>query len=107
MPASRLKVAFALAWLLIAVSIGIGGYELQRLIRAAEDARVLRAQHEMLVELLSLLKDAETGQRGFVITGRAEYLAPYQGARGAIAQTLERLGQQKKDPARVIASALP
>ncbi|MBG6076545.1 CHASE3 domain-containing protein [Polaromonas sp. CG_9.11] len=30
-----------------------------------------------LGELLSSLKDAETGQRGFVITGNPDYLAPY------------------------------
>ncbi|MGC4005238.1 MAG: CHASE3 domain-containing protein [Pirellulales bacterium] len=33
-----------------------------------------------LSELLSLLKDAETGQRGYVITGDAEYLEPYDTA---------------------------
>src|SRR5262245_1832042 len=30
--------------------------------------------------LLSSLKDAETGQRGFLLTGDDEYLAPYEAA---------------------------
>src|SRR5215471_21591962 len=30
--------------------------------------------------LLSLLKDAETGQRAFLLTGNDEYLAPYEAA---------------------------
>ncbi len=30
-----------------------------------------------LAALLSLLQDAETGQRGYVITGEARYLEPY------------------------------
>jgi len=29
-------------------------------------------------DLLSALKDAETGQRGFLLTGRDEYLEPYR-----------------------------
>ncbi|MBI2749797.1 MAG: CHASE3 domain-containing protein [Burkholderiales bacterium] len=33
--------------------------------------------HTQIVELLSLFKDLETGQRGFVITGREAYLEPY------------------------------
>lgn len=33
---------------------------------------------EKLEEVLSLLKDAETGQRGFIITGKSSYLEPYQ-----------------------------
>ena len=33
---------------------------------------------QQLGELLSSLKDAETGQRGFIITGDPDYLAPYQ-----------------------------
>jgi PAS domain S-box-containing protein len=39
--------------------------------------------HQVLTEihtLLSTLLDAETGQRGFVITGKEEYLEPYHGA---------------------------
>jgi PAS domain S-box-containing protein len=35
-------------------------------------------------ELLSLLRDAETGQRGFLITGRESYLEPYHRATAAL-----------------------
>ena len=40
---------------------------------------LLRSAH-----FLSLLKDLETGQRGFVITGREEFLVPYSEANAAI-----------------------
>jgi two-component system, sensor histidine kinase and response regulator len=47
---------------------------------------------ECLGETYSLLKDAETGQRGFLLTGgNGKYLQPYDDARGAISQKLERL----------------
>src|SRR5690242_1584678 len=39
--------------------------------------------HEVLMALgdvLSLMKDAETGQRGYILTGDEKYLAPYNTA---------------------------
>lgn len=50
--------------------------------------------HEVLTELqgtLSLLKDAETGQRGFLLTGREHYLEPYHDAIAHIPGKLQRL----------------
>ena len=35
---------------------------------------------EGLEDVLSVLKDAETGQRGFVLTGQQRYLEPYNAA---------------------------
>jgi signal transduction histidine kinase/DNA-binding NarL/FixJ family response regulator len=46
-----------------------------------EQTRVLLAG---LNDVLSLLKDAETGQRGFVIAGEREYLDPYEVAVAAL-----------------------
>jgi PAS domain S-box-containing protein len=40
---------------------------------------------------LSLLKDAETGQRGYLITGSERYLEPYQTARAELPQLLTKL----------------
>ena len=48
--------------------------------------RVIRT-HEAIValdELLSQIQDAETGQRGFVLTNEDSYLAPYHTALAAI-----------------------
>ncbi len=50
--------------------------------------------------LLSLAKDAETGQRGFIITGNPEYLKPYNTAVATLADevsTLDRLTQDNPD----------
>ena len=38
-----------------------------------------------LADLLSELKDAETGQRGFLLTGHEDYLVPYTTAKAALA----------------------
>jgi methyl-accepting chemotaxis protein len=69
---------------------------------------------EDLAQLLSLTKDAETGQRGFVITGDETYLAPYQEALVPLAKTLSTVRsltadnprqQQRLDEAEVLIAA--
>ena len=50
--------------------------------------------HEVLTDLqgaLSLLKDAETGQRGYLLTGKERYLEPYHDAIAQIPGKLQRL----------------
>src|ERR1700738_4081655 len=52
----------------------------------------------------SLLKDAETGQRGFLYTGDAKYLAPYNQARTQIDPHLDVLAQLVADNPSQVAS---
>jgi methyl-accepting chemotaxis protein len=42
-----------------------------------------------LADLLSEMKDAETGQRGYIITGEDSYLAPYESALSQIKSTFD------------------
>jgi CHASE3 domain sensor protein len=54
---------------------------------------------ENLSDILSALKDAETGQRGFILTGEDRYLEPYDQAAGLIQSRLTRLNDlTRKDP---------
>ncbi len=55
--------------------------------RVAETQEVLRC----LRQLLSTVTDAETGQRGFVVTGDEGFLEPYSRATGQIAADLRNL----------------
>ena len=50
-----------------------------------------------LEEILSLIKDAETGQRGYLLTSESSYLEPYNQARTRIGQRIEALGRLVKD----------
>src|ERR1035441_5134192 len=50
-----------------------------------------------LEQLLSTMKDAETGQRGFVITGEERYLEPYNSALGQSDQILKAIRELTKD----------
>ena len=44
-----------------------------------------RQQRAAIIDLKSLLQDAETGQRGYVLTGADSYLGPYVDARSKVA----------------------
>ena len=53
-------------------------------------ARVARA---VAVGVLNALQDAETGQRGYLLTGEDSYLAPYEAAVPTLPEFLDRLDQ--------------
>ncbi len=55
---------------------------------------------DALRELLSSYKDAETGQRGFLLTGNDDYLAPYNRAIGIVPGELTDLDQRRRRIAR-------
>src|SRR5580658_7863169 len=50
-----------------------------------------------LSETESLLKDAETGQRGYLYTGNLRYLAPYSAAIGEVASHIQKLKELVAD----------
>jgi PAS domain S-box-containing protein len=52
-------------------------------------------------QLMSTLQDAETGQRGFVLTGRPDYLGPYDQARLKLESVLSQLEALATEPAQL------
>jgi PAS domain S-box-containing protein len=52
---------------------------------------------ESLQSVLSTLQDAETGERGYVITGNQEFLEPYYAAERSLAAQLAQLNQADGD----------
>ena len=64
---------------LIALLLIAGGMTFQSTRRLNADAERVSHTHAVLTgleEIISLAKDAETGQRGYVITGEEQYLEP-------------------------------
>lgn len=56
--------------------------------------------HDIMTEIkeaLSLLKDAETGQRGYLITGDQRYLEPYDSAVKQVHSRFDRLREMTAD----------
>jgi CheY-like chemotaxis protein/CHASE3 domain sensor protein len=89
--------AFAIA-LVILASIGWLAY--QNMAAAKESDYWVSHTHTVIEELdtlLSSLTDAETGQRGFIITGDEAYLEPYNNALATISKQLKSLRELTKD----------
>lgn len=69
----------------------------------AEQAKDQQAvQHTLtvkniLTDVLSSIQDAETGQRGFLLTGKMEYLEPYERALRDFSAQIEQLGRETSD----------
>ncbi|MGV2288711.1 CHASE3 domain-containing protein [Trinickia sp. YCB016] len=76
---------------LLLLTAGVGALGTVRLYNS--EAEVFRSNEVIvsLEQLLSLAKDLETGQRGYVITGRPSYLEPYTTALSNIGQQFDRL----------------
>jgi signal transduction histidine kinase len=77
--------------------IGITGlllaYGAQATVRAGAEAYGSAQAALRLESLLSSLKDAETGQRGYLLTGDEKYLVPYEAARARLPRELAILEQ--------------
>jgi PAS domain S-box-containing protein len=84
-----------LAFLATLILLAANGYVSRRAVRVVtgNDRLLVHTQEALtsLEALQSTVTDAETGQRGYVLTGREPYLAPYQEARASVSERLARL----------------
>ena len=94
---SKINITFAVV-LGVVATLGMASYvNTRRLIDT--NARVIHT-HRVLEDLgiiLSTLQDAETGQRGFIITGQDRYLEPYDQARIRLDNQLAALAGLTED----------
>jgi signal transduction histidine kinase/ActR/RegA family two-component response regulator len=86
-----LTVWFLFILIVISASTWLSYRSLVNIVRNDERVSFSHALIDELDSTLSTLKDAETGQRGFLITGEESYLAPYARAVDAMAQHLQRV----------------
>jgi methyl-accepting chemotaxis protein len=93
----KIGTGFGLA-LAILVAIGTVSYlSIAKLNDTAEWVTHTYQVLEKLEALLSGLKDAETGQRGYIITGEERYLEPFRAAKETINQKVKALRDLTKD----------
>jgi methyl-accepting chemotaxis protein len=93
----KLATGFAIAALTLLV-VGVAGY--RGTVHLIENDRWVSHTHEVrtkLADLTSYLKDAETGPRGFVITGEEPFLDPYRIALPEIARLIQDLRKLTSD----------
>jgi methyl-accepting chemotaxis protein len=93
----KISLGFALSFALLAVIGAIAYWSINVLSRTSYSVARTYVVLERVAGVLSLLKDAETGQRGYIITGDESYLEPYQAAGTAIATTVDELRELTSD----------
>jgi methyl-accepting chemotaxis protein len=101
-----MKISFALkiggsfgVILIILLITGLNSF--RGLTRLNESAITVQSAHDIntsLEAIISYVKDAETSERGFIITGTERYLEPFNSAVPKIPDQLNRLHQDIKDP---------
>jgi len=93
----KIAAGFAVSFALLAL-IGIVAYRsVDTLTKTSYAVTHTYTVIERIAGVLSELKDAETGQRGFVITGEDSYLEPYRSGTSRVPLVLEELKQLTAD----------
>ncbi len=87
----RMAVSLVLAVTAVLALIGINEVGYQRSSEALEQIDATTRTRAALNRLLQQMLDAETGSRGFLLTGDSRYLEPYNAAVGEVGKSLEAL----------------
>jgi methyl-accepting chemotaxis protein len=93
----KIGTGFGLA---LAILVAIGAASYRSTAKLTDTAEWVAHTHQVLEKLeavLSGMKDAETGQRGYIITGEERYLEPFRAAQGTINQKIKALRELTKD----------
>ncbi|MBU4434950.1 MAG: response regulator [Alphaproteobacteria bacterium] len=92
---TALGLGLVLAFFLISGIIAYHNIEVLRI-----NSTRIQHTHTVLIsidELFSTIQDAETGQRGFLLTGNDRYLEPYQTAAAAVASRIDAIDALTKE----------
>src|ERR1700704_3943812 len=91
----RLKVNLGVALALVILSIlgGAAFWSTKHFARAARERKHNSDLRIQLSDLLGNLRDAETGQKGYLLTGKQKYLAPLVADSATVARNLSELGK--------------
>jgi methyl-accepting chemotaxis protein len=93
----RLAAGFGLAGLMLVVIAVVSYRNIHGLIETDGWVTHTHLVRTGLADLLSELKDAETGQRGYLITGTEPYLEPYQSALVQIRRSFDEVRRLTAD----------
>jgi len=93
----RIAAGFALSLILL-ITIGAVAYtSINKLMSTSQWVTHTHEVLEHITSVLSLLKDAETGQRGYVITGEETFLDPYRTGSGDVPNVVKELRKLTAD----------
>jgi signal transduction histidine kinase/CheY-like chemotaxis protein/CHASE3 domain sensor protein len=102
-PRSRMNLGVGIGLLLVVLFFLISGTIAYRNVTILRDNDAqIRHSHEVIIaldDILSTVQDAETGQRGYLLTGRDQYLAPYSEAVARVGAKLDTIAALTRDNA--------
>jgi len=87
----NLRIGFGLSALLLIISSLVSYICIRNLISSGGWVRHSNEIRYTLEGVMSSLKDAETGQRGFLLTGNSDYLTPYNSAYHTALKKLDKV----------------
>ena len=88
----------AVAGMMSLASIALSWFRWKKVETGVSGRRVGQDLRNEWSGLLKLMLDAETGQRGYVITARESFLEPFESARASIINSFVLLGQLDRSP---------
>ncbi|MFY1827169.1 methyl-accepting chemotaxis protein [Myxococcus fulvus] len=88
---NRIAVGFGLSLLVLLILAVVAFQGARQLNETTEGLLKAHENFKLVREVRALLVDAETGQRGFLLTGEDPYLEPYQAALATLQQDLNLL----------------
>lgn len=94
---NNLRIGLGLSLLILFISSLASFISIKNLIQNAD---LVSHSNEVMTNLdgvISTLKDAETGQRGYLLTGDKVFLEPYNGARQTAIDLLSKVSSDTKD----------
>ena len=90
-------ITFILSLTLLLLTFGLALYSLNRLIAKADWIEHTNQVLLRLENILSALKDAEVGQRGYLLTNNPEFLNPYHGSYQQVQQSYQQTRTLTRD----------
>jgi methyl-accepting chemotaxis protein len=93
----KIAAGFALAFLLLAIIGGVAYRSISTLMSTSNWVSHTHLVLEHVASVLGLLKDAETGQRGYVITAEDSYLEPYNNGVEGLPRVIKELRELTAD----------
>jgi signal transduction histidine kinase/DNA-binding response OmpR family regulator/CHASE3 domain sensor protein len=94
---NNLRIGLGLSLIILFISSLASYISIHNLIRSSELVSHSNTVMTNLDGVISTLKDAETGQRGYLLTGDEVFLDPYKGAKEAAIALLDKVGKETVD----------
>jgi len=102
----NLLIGFSISMVILIASSAASFVSIRNLLQSSD---LVEHSNKVVIDLnetLSLMKDAETGQRGFLLSGNEVYLQPYNGTLAKVNSKIQEIREQTTDNAQLQESLL-